>query len=229
MVCIRQCGALENTAWRATLVLGLLTSQPSAARAQWAVEAFFGSAASAPSPLTIHQAGEPDLRFTAHYATRPTEPSVYYAVRFSHWWGRWGGFVGFVHHKLYLTNTSPEVEFFRVTYGYNLGGVGVGYLSRGWTMFGSVGPVVSNPASTVRGMPYVHEGGIFSSGNYIDGFNVQLGVNRRVYLFKWGFLTADARVSAAWASMPIAQGSASTPNYAFHLLVGIGAGKKRVG
>lgn len=197
------------------------------ARGQWAFEAFLGSAASAPSTLTVYQDGQPPISFMAHYATRPTEPSIYYATRLSRWWGQWGGFIGFLHHKLYLTNPTPEVEEFRVTYGYNLTNIGAGYLVDGWTLFGGVGPVVTNPASVVRGQRYVHTGGIFDTGYYISGANVQVGVNRRFYVVGVGFLTADARLSAAWASVPVADGTADTPNYAAHLLVGIGVGKRR--
>ncbi|TFG89678.1 MAG: hypothetical protein E4H17_00145, partial [Gemmatimonadales bacterium] len=162
--------------------LFLLAARPNAAHAQWAVEGFLGNSVSAPSTLTIQQIGQPTLRFTAHYVTRATEPSIYYATRISHWWGRWGGFLGFVHHKIYLTNNPPEVQDFKVTFGYNLVGIGAGYLVNGWSLLGSVGPVVSNPASTVRGRSLNHEGGLFSTGNYINGFNLQVGVNRRFNL-----------------------------------------------
>lgn len=213
---------------RLSLLLAVvLASRPTAARAQWAVEGFLGSAANAHSTLTIEQAGQPTLSFTAHYATKPTEPWVYYAFRISRWWGRWGGMAGVVHHKIYLENNPPEVQAFKVTNGYNLVGIGPGYLAGNWTLFGTVGPVLSNPASTVRGLTDSNNGGVFATDNYLNGFNLQIGVNRRFYLFSWGFVTTDLRVSAAWADMEIADGTADTPNYAVHLLVGLGAGAKR--
>ena len=186
-------GARQAGARRALIRLGallalLLALRPPAARAQWAVEGFLGSAASAHSTLTIEQAGQPTLSFTAHYATKPTEPWIYYAFRISHWWGRWGGMAGVVHHKIYLENNPPEVQAFKVTNGYNLVGVGPGYLAGHWTLFGTVGPVLSNPASTVRGLSDTNNGGVFATDNYLNGFNVQLGVNRRFYLFSWGFV-----------------------------------------
>jgi len=198
-------------------------------QAQWALEGFLGSSISAHSPLTIEQAGQPTLRFTAHYATRPTEPSIYYAVRVSRWWTQWGAVLGYVHQKIYLTNNPPEVESFKVTYGYNLTGIGAGYLTGGWTLFGTVGPVVANPASTVRGKTQEHEDGIFGSGNHVGGVNLQAGVNRRFRFAGWGFGSADLRLSAAWTDVPIAEGTANTPNYAVHFLVGIGVGKRRTG
>jgi hypothetical protein len=211
----------------APLVALMLASRPAPARAQWALEGFLGSAANAPSTLTIEQVGQPSLSFTAHYATKPAEPWIYYAFRISYWWGRWGGMAGIVHHKIYLENNPPEVQEFRVTNGYNLVGIGPGYLAGPWTLFGTVGPVLSNPASTVRGLSDTNNGGVFATDNYLNGFNLQLGVNRRFYLFSWGFVTTDLRVSAAWADMEIANGTADTPNYAVHLLVGLGAGARR--
>jgi hypothetical protein len=205
----------------------LLLMLPSPLRAQLAGEAFIGTAFSAPSNLTIRQAGEPDLDFTAHWATRPTAPSIYYAVRLSCWWGRWAGTIGYIHHKVYLTNNPPEVQDFRVTFGYNLVGVGAGYRAGNWNLMGSVGPVVSNPASEVRGLKFAHQGGIFGTGNHVDGINVTLGVNRRLRVLGWAFFSAEARVSAAWSHTTVANGNADVPNYALHVLLGVGLGKQR--
>jgi hypothetical protein len=207
----------------------LLLSWPSVAHTQWAVEGFLGTAASAPSSLTIYQAGQPTLQFTAHYETRPADPWIYYAMRVSYWWDRWGGMAGMIHHKIYLTNNPPEVQMFRVTNGYNLLGFGPGYRMQEWTLFGTVGPVLSNPASTVRDLEDNNNGGVFATDNYVNGFNLQLGVNRRFYIPSWAFVTADFRLSAAWADMEVATGHADTPNYAAHFLLGIGLGKRRKG
>lgn len=205
----------------------LLLTLPAVARAQLAGEAFLGTAFSAPSSLVIRQVGEPVIAFNAHWATRPTDPSIYYAVRASYWWGRWGATIGYIHHKVYLTNNPPEVQDFRVTFGYNLVGVGAGYRLGDWNLMGSMGPVVSNPASEVRGLKFAHQGGIFGTGNYVSGFNVTLGVNRRLRVLKWGFFTAEVRLSAAWSGVTVANGSAEVPNYALHLLLGVGIGTKR--
>jgi hypothetical protein len=211
------------------LALTLLLMPPGALHAQWAVEAFLGTAASAPSTLVIRQAGEPDIRFTAHYATRPFKSSSapYYGLRVSHWWGRWGGFFDDLHHKLYLTNNPPEVGTFEVTYGYNLFSLGAGYRVGHWSFLAGAGPVVTNPTSEVRGEWKLHSGGIFGSGYYVDGMQVQLGVNRRLRLVGVLFLSADLRGSIGWANVDIANGNADVPNYALHFLLGVGLGKPR--
>lgn len=207
----------------------LLTASPTSARAQWAAEGFLGTSYSAHTPLTIYQSGQPTLHLTADYATNPTRAWIYYAFRVSHWWGRWGGTAGFIHQKVYLTNPPPEVQEFRVTNGYNLLSVGAGYLSHGWSVIGTVGPVIANPANTVRNLQLPDNGGGFGTGYYLSGFNVQLGINRRVYLVDRAFLTFDVTGTAAWASVDVVNGHANTPNYALNLLFGLGWGPRRPG
>jgi hypothetical protein len=209
------------------LVAFVLAVRPAVARAQWAVEGFLGTSVSAPSSLTIDQAGQPTLKFTADYATNPTQPWIYYAFRVSRWSGRWGGTAGFIHQKVYLTNPPPEVQQFRVTNGYNLLSLGAGYLTHEWSFLGSIGPVIANPVNTVRGIALPDNGGFMGTGYYLSGFNLQLAVNRRFYLVDWAFLTADLSASAAWATVDVAGGHATTPNYALHFLVGVGGGKHR--
>ncbi len=211
------------------LAVTLLLVLPASLQAQWAVEAFLGTAVSAPSTLTIRQAGEPDISFTAHYVTDPWKSSSapYYGFRVSHWWGRWGGFFDDLHHKLYLTNNPPEVELFEITYGYNLFSLGAGYRVGHWSFLAGAGPVVTNPTSTVRGEFKPHTGGILGTGYYLDGAQVQLGVNRRFRVLGLFFLSADVRGSIGWARVDVANGDADVPNYALHFLLGMGLGKKR--
>lgn len=208
----------------------LLATGPSALQAQWAVEAFLGTAQSARSTLTIRQAGEPDIRFTAEYATRPLNNAPYYGLRVSRWWpSGWGVFVDDLHHKLYLTNNPPEVQEFEVTYGYNLLSVGPARRSGEWSVVAGVGPVVTNPTSMIRGQALPHGGGFLDLGYHLDGVHVQAGLNRRFYVGRWLFVSADVRVSAAWAQVDVSGGDADVPNYALHFLLGMGAGNRRRG
>ncbi len=211
------------------LAVTVLLMLPAALQAQWAVEAFLGTAVSAPSTLVIRQAGEPDIRLTAHYATKPFNSSSapYYGLRVSHWWGRWGAYFDDLHHKLYLTNNPPEVTTFEVTYGYNLFSLGAAWRTGHWSVLAGAGPVVTNPTSEVRGEVKPHDGGILGTGYYVDGVQLQLGVNRRFRLVGVLFLSADVRGSVGWANVDIANGDADVPNYALHFLLGIGLGKPR--
>lgn len=218
-----------GSTWRRTigLAVALVHGVAPTARAQWAVEAFGGNSWSLPSNLTIRQAGEPDLSFTARYDTRPLHQAPYYALRVIRWSGTWGLFFDDLHHKLYLTNNPPEVRKFEVTYGYNLFALGAAWRTSEWSFLGGGGPVITNPTSTVRGLKKDHDGGIFGTGYYVDGVHLQAGINRRVHLNNWLFLSADVRFSVAWARVAVAEGSADVPNYALHFLVGMGVGNRR--
>ncbi|MGE0556321.1 MAG: hypothetical protein AB7R55_23070, partial [Gemmatimonadales bacterium] len=89
---------------------GLAALAPARASAQVELQLFGGSAVSAPLPITISQAGEPDIHFTARWATRPGRAARYYAWRIGFWRGNKGWRFDHTHHKIYLTNNPPEVD-----------------------------------------------------------------------------------------------------------------------
>jgi hypothetical protein len=206
-------------------VLGVAISTP--ARGQWSFEAFGGTAVSASSPLTIRQAGYPTIELDAQWETRPFDATLYYAVRIARWWGNTGVFLDNLHHKLYLANPTAEVQLFEVTHGYNLLAAGPAFRWGDWSILAGAGPVLTNPASVVRGRPLSHSGGFFHTGYHLDGLQLQAGINRRVHVAKALFLTADLRLSAGWAEVDIAGGKAEVPNYAVHFLIGMGVGNRR--
>lgn len=206
----------------------LLAAIPSRSWAQVSLEAMGGAAFNAPTPLSISQAGQPDLSFTAHYSTRPLVTTRYYAFRVGLWSGRTGWVVDFLHHKLYLENPPPEVQDFRITYGYNLL-----TLSRAWrqnwaTLSLGAGPVIANPHSEIRGKLRPRTGGVLR-GYYLSGLTLLGGANRRAYFGARVFATFDAQVSASYARVPVAEGHAVAPNLALHLKVGLGYGKRPPG
>jgi hypothetical protein len=197
------------------------------AQGQWSFEAFAGTAVSANSPLTIHQDGYPALKLDAQWDTRPFKPTIYYAVRIARWWGSTGVFLDNLHHKLYLANPTVEVRRFEVTYGYNLLAVGAAFRRGDWSLIAGAGPILTNPASVIRGRRLFHSGGFFGTGYHLDGVHLQTGVNRRLHVADAVFLSADLRLSAGWAEVDIANGKAEVPNYAVHFLCGLGIGNRR--
>lgn len=205
----------------------LLLLLPTPARAQWSFEAFAGTAVSANSPLTIRQDGYPTLRIDARWDTRPFEPTIYYALRVARWWGNTGAFLDHLHHKLYLANPSAEVTRFEVTYGYNLFALGPAFRRGDWSLIAGIGPILTNPASIVRGRRDVHSGGFLGTGYYLDGIHLQAGINRRIHVTNEVFVSADVRLSAGWAEVDVADGRAEVPNYAMHVLLGVGVGNRR--
>jgi hypothetical protein len=209
------------------LIAALLAGARPAAAAVWSLEAFLGTSFSAHSKLTVRQEGEPVLEHTAHWETRPFNDSPYYALRLARWGERWGLHLDLLHHKIYLDNPTPEIQKFEITYGYNLVSIAPAWRSGAWTLFVGVGPVLTNPSSIIRNQERRHEGGLLGTGYHVDGVHAQLGVNRRFRVGDTFFLTADLRGSAAWANVDVAGGEADVPNYAVHLLIGIGLGSPR--
>lgn len=72
------------------LILLALAGRPATALAQLEIQAFLGSSISGPSPLSVAQQGQPTLRFTARWATRPQLDTWYYAGRLGLWKGNRG-------------------------------------------------------------------------------------------------------------------------------------------
>src|SRR5262245_48757214 len=84
------------------------------------VDVMAGSAYNVPTPLTVRQDGYPDLRITARYDTKPFGPyAPYYSWRLSVWNGDRAWEAQHVHHRMFLSNTTPEIESFSIHYGYN--------------------------------------------------------------------------------------------------------------
>lgn len=208
---------------RLLIVLVGLILAPRWAEAQLEVQAFFGSSVSAPSPLTITQAGQPDLHFTAHWATRPLLDTWYYAGRIGLWRGDRGWLLDFTHHKIYLTNGPAEIQKFRITNGMNMITLSRGF-RRGPLSFAiGAGPVVTFPRNRVRGQTLEASRG-FGGGYFLSGAHLMASATRTFPILVGVFLSLDARGSASYVRVPVAQGHASVPNFALHLHAGIGYG-----
>jgi hypothetical protein len=199
----------------------LAAGWPAPVRAQVELQAFLGSSVSAPSPLSITQAGQPDLHFTAHWATRPWLDTWYYAGRIGLWSGNHGWLVDFTHHKVYLTNGPAEVQKFRITNGMNLFTVSRGWRRGLWSYAVGLGPVITYPINRVRDRQ-LESGRGFLGGYFLSGGNVMASATRRLPLTSAIFLSLDGRLSATYVRVPVAGGHASVPNAALHVHVGLG-------
>src|SRR5882672_2963944 len=173
----KKSAGLRLRALAVTLVL-LLSARP--ARAQLALTVFGGTSLSVPSPLAIRQAGQPDIDFTAHYQTKPFYETYYYAGRLALWGAHNKAWIfDYTHHKVYLTNPPPEVQQFRITYGYNQFAFGRAFYSRGVIYSLTAGPVIANPYSEVRGQLRGHTGGPGNWGYMLAGATVQAGLSKQ--------------------------------------------------
>ena len=189
-------------------------------------EALGGSAYNLPTPLTVRQTGYPDIRFSAHYDTKPFGPYYpYYSWRASLWndahdqaWE-----VTQVHHRLFLANNPPEIQFFAIHFGYNFYMVGHAWKRGGFIYHADGGILICSPDNTVRGLKLETQGtGILDSGYTLAGGGGEVAVSRQFPLSRRFFVVADAALLVGRARVPVADGSATVPNVGMHGKAGIG-------
>ena len=63
---------------------------------------------------------------------------------------------------------------------------------------------------------------MFNDGYYITGPVIQYGIFREIPLGNYFYLIGEARISAAYAQVPVVNGKAHAPMVAFHLQLGPG-------
>lgn len=203
-------------------VVCLGATRANAQSARWSAELFAGSAFNVPTPLTIRQPNERELRFIARYATRPWSGSPYYAYRVGRWVAERAWEFELVHHKLYLTTRLSEVERFEISHGYNLLFVNrAGTFGRGVLRAGA-GIVIAHPENTVRGRALDSKRGGLGGGYYAAGAVAQLAAERRWMITRRLFIATEAKITGAYARVPVADGRAIVPNLALHALAGVG-------
>lgn len=195
-------------------------AMPYPAAADWTGELLFGGAWNAGTTLEIQQAGEPDLSFDADFSTKPFEQPLYWALRVG-WEGEGHGWaLDLHHHKLILENTTPEVESFTITHGYNLLTAQHAWLRPGWRFFALAGVVVAHPESTIRGLKKDEKTGWFNSGYEVAGPALGGGVATAWRLSSAFEIVFEGRVTWSTVDVAMASGRAQLDNFAFHLLVG---------
>ncbi len=212
---------------RRTVVLAALAlAAPGNAGAQdgWSIELAGGFALNGPTRLTIHQAGQPDLRIAARYASRSFATPIYYALRVGRWVRGRAWEVEFVHHKVYLSNPPPDVQQFDVSHGFNLITVNRALPLGRAVWRPGFGLVLAHPESMVRGRPFDTGGGLLGWGYYVAGPAVQLAVARRFSVANRFFVSTEGKLTAAYARVPVNDGSARMTNLALHGLLGLGWG-----
>jgi hypothetical protein len=203
------------------LLLLCLAGRPAPLLAQLELQAFLGSAVSAPSPLSVAQDGRPTIRFMAHWATRPRLDTWYYAGRVGLWKGNRGWLLDFIHHKMYLTNAPPEIQKFRITNGMNMFTLSRGFRRGKLSYALGAGPVFTYPINRVRGQA-LEDGRGFWGGYFLSGATIVGSLTRRFALAAGLFASLDTRLSASYVRVPVSGGHASVPNFALHLHAGVG-------
>jgi hypothetical protein len=183
-------------------------------------EALGGSAYNLPTPLTVQQNGFPDLRFSAHYDTKPFGPYYpYYSWRASFWNAEhtqaWE--LTQVHHRLFLANNPPEIQFFAIHFGYNFYMAGHAWKRGKFIYHVDGGILICSPENTVRGRVLSTQGtGILDSGYTLAGGGGEVAVSRDFRLATHFSIVGDAALLVGRARVPVADGSATVPNVGLH-------------
>jgi hypothetical protein len=173
-----------------------------------------------PLSLVIRQSGQPDLRLTARFSTRPFFEVPYYDVKVGIARKPWAFELELVHHKLYLDNPPEEVGAFELTHGYNPLLVNVARDQRGVTFRAGVGILIAHPETTIRGRRFPEDGGIL--GWYICGPAGQVSVSKSFDISHRLYAGLEGKAVGAWARVPVVNGSADVPNLSVHGLASVG-------
>jgi hypothetical protein len=181
------------------------------------VDLMFGSAYNVPTPLTIRQSGQPLIEHTARYDTRPLGPyAPYYAGRVSFWRGDRAWEIEVIHHRLFLSNTTPEIQRFEIHYGYSYLLAGHAWRVHGLELHANGGIVVTNPANVIRDRPMNVDGAEERAGYAVSGVGGSAAVSRAFRVTGRLSLVGTAAVVAGTVSVPVSQGSARVPNVGLH-------------
>jgi hypothetical protein len=173
-----------------------------------------------PLPLVIRQSGQPDIRLTARYSTRPFADVPYYDVKVGMARGPWACELELIHHKLYLDNPPSEVQWFEITHGYNPILLNAVREQWGAAFRAGVGILLAHPETTIRGLRLPENGGIL--GWYVAGPAAQVGVSKTWELGQHISAGVEGKLVGAWARVPIVNGSADVPNVSLHGLATVG-------
>ena len=178
------------------------------------------------TPLSIQQAGFPDIHLTAHYDTKPFGPyAPYYTWRVDFWNKKhdcaWE-VQQQVHHRVFLTNTTPEGHGLRdspsATTTYWPAAPG----ACGFMLHTDFGIIVPNPANTVRGLSINIGPNAVDTGYGLSGVGGQIAISRQFNLAKHFYVLGDGGFMMGRTTVPVVNGSATVPNVSFHGRVGIG-------
>ncbi len=203
--------------------LSLLLFLPRYSHSQVKIELLSGFIFNVKTPLNIQQDGYPDIKFNAKYYSEPFALPPYYDIRFSKWRNNraWG--IQFTHQKIFLENKPPEVQRFSISHGLNELFILRMFKKNQLLYHLGAGLILAHPESTIRNKAFSETGGIYlDKGYYLSGVCLSgtAGYNKTVY--KNLFLSLEARITGAWARVPVYNGHASVTNLAFHGLLGLG-------
>lgn len=192
------------------------------AQTVWYFEFMPGAGLALPSQLYVRQAGQPGLKFRTSWKTESFKLPLYYSYRLSRYKNGKGWELEMNHLKLRAKELPSEIGNFSITHGFNHIWVNRGWDRPHFSLKTGAGIVLAHPENTVRGMPLNEKKGIGGSGYYISGPTIHAGIQRHIQLSKHWFLPVEAKISLAFARVPVSGGHADVPVAAIHLQAGLG-------
>ena len=188
----------------------------------WSFELHGGDVFNVPLPLSIRQNGYPKIRLTARFRTEAFIPPVYWDWRISRWKNQRSWEFEVIHQKLYLENTTPEVQRFNISHGFNLLMVNRGFDNGKFRVRAGGGIVLAHPESNIRGMEFGDSSNDTDLGYFISGPVANFALSKPIWLSKRFFINVEAKTTLAYAHIKIANGHSDVFNLAFHLILGLG-------
>ena len=204
------------------VVLAIIISLGAFGQSKWSIEVHGGDVLNLPLPLIIKQNGNPPIKITAHYSTEALTLPVYWDLRLSRWKEGKSIEAELIHHKLYLDNTTSEIEKFNISHGFNMLFFNRGFEKRKFRVHTGIGMVIIHPESRIRGLEFGDSTNDWDLGYYISGPAFNLAFGRPVRLSNRFFLNLEGKTTAAYSNAKIAKGHATVFNLAFHLNIGFG-------
>ena len=192
------------------------------AQSFWSFEAHGGKVFNLPLPLIIRQDGFREIQLKARYRSESFILPVYWDLRLSRWKNDKAFELEVIHHKLYLDNTTSEVQKFNISHGFNMIMVNHGIQENKFRYRLGGGFVLAHPESKVRGKSFGDSTDDFDIGYFISGPVLNLAFGRSVDLTQHFYLDVEAKITAAYSRIKIAEGNSDVYNIAFHLVVGSG-------
>ena len=206
----------------AILLLILFISPITNAQSRWSFELHGGQVFNVPMPLTIRQEGFQDIKLWARFDAEPFVLPVYWDWRFSRWEAGKAWEFEVIHHKLYLSNTTPEIQKYNISHGFNMLMFNRVFQKKFVRVRVGAGVILAHPESKIRGKEFGDTGNDMDMGYFISGPVVTFAVSKPFYLGSRFYINAEVKTTFAYSSIKIANGNSDVYNLAFHLNLGPG-------
>ena len=192
------------------------------AQSIWSFEIHCGEVYNIPMPLTIRQDNYPPIKIQAKFESEPFTLPLYVDSRVIHWKNRKSWEAEFLHHKLYLQNTLPEVEKYNISHGFNMLMINRGFDRQKFQYRFGAGIVLSHPESKIRGKEFGDSDDNWDLGYYFSGPVVNMALGKQMHFSRRIYINTEAKATLAYSRIKIAEGNSDVYSIAFHLILGIG-------